>query len=225
MVLPRGIPQPPLLPRIEIRNRVRRELRLTDDEIVVLSVGRISREKGIFDLLKAVSLAAAQHPRITCVVVGSSPASDETITVQKKFDEIAGIREKVKLLPACAPDRVWEYLCAADIFAFTSHNEGSPNSLLEAMAMKVPAVAFGIPAVLEIDAGTGSLLIVPPLDATLFAESILRLAASPEERARLGEKGHSRVMSRFLTRKNMATALERLTCIVEEQRGGAKYPP
>jgi len=218
LVLPRGIPEPPSLPRAQVRDQLRRELKIHDNDVLVLSIGRISREKGTFELLEAVALAAAQDSRITCVVVGSSPAYDESATVQTKLNEIPGIRGKVKVLPACSPDKVWEYLCAADIFAFTSHNEGMPNSLLEAMAMGVPAIAFAIPPVLEIDAGTGALLTVPPLASAPFAEAILVLASSSEARTRLGQKGRSRVLDRFIVKKNMAAALEQLTRIVQNHR-------
>jgi len=227
-VLPRGISLPPRLSRNETRHRLRAELGITDEQVVVLNVGRICREKGAFDLIDAVSLAAAKDPRISCVLVGSHPAFDETIAVQKYLDKIPAIKERVSLLPACAPDKVWEYLCVADIFAFPSiyKGEGMPNSLLEAMAMQVPVVAFAIPPVLEVDAGEGALCMVPPLDANLFADAILRLANSPEERARLAEKAKSRVMSRFLTRKNMATALEQLTHVLHEQhRSEAAWRP
>ena len=62
------------------------------------------------------------------------PAFDETNSVQKKLDQTPNLKERVKLLPACSPDQTWEYLCAADIFAFPSQQrfEGMPNSLLEA---------------------------------------------------------------------------------------------
>ena len=61
-----------------------------------------------------------------------------------------------------------------------------PNSLQEAMVMGVPAIAFDIRPVLELEAGTGALVHVPQLDTTLFAEAIIRLAASPKERERIG---------------------------------------
>ena len=113
--------------------------------------------------------------------MGSHPAFDETIAVQKYLDKIPAVKERVRLLPACAQDKVWEYLCAADIFAFPStyKGEGMPNSLLEAMVMGLPAVAFAIPPVLEIEAGTRRThVLVPPLRlARLLAEAILRLAA------------------------------------------------
>ncbi len=223
LVLPRGIPMPPVLPKVETRNRLRSGWGITDDKVVVLYIGRILRAKGLSELLEAILLAASQDTRVTCVVVGSQPAFDETAAVQKKLDRTPGLRGRVKFLPACSPDQVWEYLCGADIFAFPSHREGSPNSLLEAMAMGVPAVAFAIPAVAEIEAGTGALLKVPPFDSTLFAQAILRLTASPGERLRIGERGRVQVMDRFMMRKNMAVAFRHLVRVVERSRAEPRW--
>jgi len=224
LVLPRGIPEPPSLPRASIRKQLRSDLKIADEAILVLSIGRVSREKGIFELLEAVSIAAARDSRIVCGVVGSFPAFDETPDAQRRLNEIPSLKDKVVLLPACPADKVWEYLCAADIFAFTSHREGMPNSLLEAMAMGVPSIAFAIPPVLEIEAGTGALVKVPPLNSHLFSEAILGLAASPDERGRIGEKGKAEITSRFMVRENMAKAIRRLAQAVEKSRDakGAK---
>jgi glycosyltransferase involved in cell wall biosynthesis len=217
LVLSRGIPEPPSLPKTETRNRVRSALGIIDNEILVLSVGGIVREKGVFELLEAISLAAARDARIRCVLLGSRPVFDETSSVQKLLDRTPILKDRVKLLPACVPDKVWEYLCAADIFAFPSYEEGMPNSLLEAMAMGLPAVAFAIPAALEIEAGTGSPVLVPPLDSALFAQAILHLAASPDERITIANRGRTQVLQRFMVRKNMAEAVRWLAQVVEKR--------
>jgi glycosyltransferase involved in cell wall biosynthesis len=191
-------------------------LGIADDHVLVLNLGRICREKGLFELLQAVSLAAAKDSRITCVIVGSSPAFDETLAIQRTLDEAPSLRQKTKLLPACHPDKVWEYLCAADIFAFTSHQEGMPNSLLEAMAMGLPAIAFAIPPVVEIEAGSGGIYLVQPFDTVAFAEAMVRLASTPDDRVRLGATGKGQVMDRFLVQKNMVRALDhiaKVTCM------------
>jgi glycosyltransferase involved in cell wall biosynthesis len=214
IVLPRGIPAPPSLPRTEMRSRIRQAWGITDDQVLILSIGRICRAKGIFELLDAISAVIAKDPKITCVVIGSAPAFDETTAIQKKLAQTPGLTEHVRLLPACSPDKIWEFLCAADVFAFTSHHEGMPNSLLEAMAMGVPAVAFAIPAILEIENGSGGLIAVPPFDVMLFSKAILELAASPDNRIQIGQQGRAQVMDRFMVRKNMTHALERLSRLV-----------
>ena len=214
LVLPRGIPAPPPLPTADIRQQIRRAWGIPEQHVLVLSIGRIYRSKGVFELIDAIALAIAQNPNITCVLVGAMPAFDETNTVHKTLEEMPDLRRHIMLLPACPPEQVWEYLCAADLFAFTSHAEGMPNSLLEALAMGVPAVAFAIPPVVEIAAGAEGVLLVPPRDVTGLAEALVRLAAAPDERARRGAIGKNQVLERFMVHKNIAIALDRLTEVV-----------
>ena len=153
VLLSRGIPAAPLIPRAELRKRIRAEWRVNEHQIVVLNIGRVTRDKGIFELVEAVKIAASKNPRVLCILVGSRPAFDDTIAVQRKIEETPGLASYIRLLPSCHPDHVWQYLCAGDIFAFSSHEEGMPNSLLEAMAMGLPSIAFAIPPVLEIESG------------------------------------------------------------------------
>jgi len=217
-VLARGIVEPPIIAREELRARARAALRVPDGELLVLNIGRVSRAKGIYELITAVSAASTRHRGIHCVVLGSLPSFDETLEVGMLLDGLFEGRRPVRLLPACAPERVWEHLCAADIFAFTSHHEGMPNSLLEAMVMGVPAIAFAIPPVVEIDAGRGALVTIPPFDTARFAEAVVRLAsASPDERARLGAKGKARVADAFMAGKNMHSAVGRIAQIVDRR--------
>jgi glycosyltransferase involved in cell wall biosynthesis len=217
LILPRGIPEPPTLGRDKLRKQVRTELKIASDAIVVLNVGRVSQEKGIWDLLEAAAIVGFYDPGIIWVMVGSMPAFDDSAIAQKKLEETAELRDRVRLVTACPPEKIWEYLCAADIFVFTSHNEGMPNSLLEAMAMGVPSVAFAIPPVREIEAGTGVLVLVPTRDTQRLAEGILRLASSPDERSRLGERGKQRVRERFMVKANMAAAIRRLAMSQNER--------
>jgi glycosyltransferase involved in cell wall biosynthesis len=214
LVLPRGIPVPPLLPIADIRQQIRRAWGISEQQVLVLSIGRIYRSKGVFDLIDAIALAVAKYPHITCVLVGAMPAFDETNTVSKTLEAMPDLRRHITLLPACPPEKVWEYLCAADLFAFTSHQEGMPNSLLEALAMGVPAVAFAIPPVVEIADGGEGVLLVPPQDVTGLAEALVRLAAAPDERAQRGAIGKNQVLERFIVHKNMAIALARLGDLV-----------
>jgi glycosyltransferase involved in cell wall biosynthesis len=214
VVLPRGIPPPPPLTRSKVRQRVRTKLGIGAKEVLVLSVGRLTREKGIYELLQSSAIALANNPSLTFRIIGAVPSFDETRRVQGEIESM-GKGNKIALLPACAPKDVWKYLCAADIFAFPSHHEGMPNSLLEAMIMGVPSIAFAIPPVLEIDAGTGALVTVPVLDTKQFAAAIIELAGSPRQRLALGRRATRRVQERFLIRDNMREAMARLSSLIQ----------
>src|SRR5262249_17440597 len=127
IVLARGISEPPPLDRIRTRQLRRAELNMGEEQVLVLYVGRIMRDKGIPELLEAFSFAAARDPRLFCILLGSSPAHDDTDLFEERLHKNLELERKVRLLPACSPEKVWEYLCAADIFAFPSHHEGMPN--------------------------------------------------------------------------------------------------
>jgi glycosyltransferase involved in cell wall biosynthesis len=72
-----------------------------------------------------------------------------------------------------------------------SFTEGTPNSIVEAMAHRKPIIASqvgGVPDMLGNEAG----LLVPPGDANALAQAMLRLANDPELRCRMGHAAHER---------------------------------
>jgi glycosyltransferase involved in cell wall biosynthesis len=143
-----------------------------------------------------------------CVWVGANPGFDESRLVEAQIQSRPALRRRFRFLPACDPPKVWEYLCAADIFAFPSHREGISNSLLEAMAMEIPAVCFAIPSNCEIDSGEGALLMVPPLNVRLFSEQLVQISRSADKRLRHGKLGAALVKDRFQVETNMKRALK-----------------
>ncbi len=207
VVLPHGIAGPPELPRKEIRSRLRAQFHVRDDQLLVLSIGRLTRPKGVFELVEAFALAAARDPSLRFVMVGADAAFDDSEAARRRAKSLQSLDGRLSILSACSPDKVWEFLCAADIFAFASHNEGMPNSLLEAMAMGVPAVAFAIPPVLEIGDRTGALMTVPPFDCRRYSDALVELSASESARFQMGVRAQEVVRSRFNIRRNMETAL------------------
>jgi glycosyltransferase involved in cell wall biosynthesis len=218
VVLPHGIPEPPVMSRRDLRHRTRAALGVRSEDVVLLYLGRITRQKGMLELVEALRLSMSVNSAITCILVGSKAGFDETSIVETKLREIPSLRGRVNLLPECKPENIWQFLSAADVFVFPSHNEGMPNSLLEAMVMEVPAIAFAIPALQELDGGSGAVELVPPFDCKLFAEAILRLSASRGERTQLGEKGKAIVMDRYVVDKSMAAALKTLKPLITERR-------
>lgn len=217
VVLPHGIPFPKTLPESRARDAIRRRWDVTDSEVVVLSLGRVTREKGIFELLKSASHIASSDKKIIFIVVGAMPAFDETMVVKEWIESDPTLKRRVRIYPPCNPGDIWNTLRGADIFAFASHKEGMPNSLLEAMAAGLPAVAFAIPSVEELDGATSSLIKVEPFDAERFAVEIMNFAESPEKRKIMGEKGRRRVEEHFHIEKNMARAAEIIQELIDRR--------
>jgi teichuronic acid biosynthesis glycosyltransferase TuaC len=213
IVLPRGVPVP-AAPDGDVRRRIRADWGISNDAVLVLSIGRVVRDKGIFELARAIELAAAEEPRIVCRMIGAMPGFDDSAAVESVIADSPTLRRHMRLLPACAPAHVGELMSAADIFAFTSHHEGMPNSLLEAMSMSVPAVAFGIPPVRDIAGGTEALVVVNPFDVVTLARQLVRLSASPQDAARIGRIGRERVLDAFSLDRSMTRAMQEMSRVV-----------
>jgi glycosyltransferase involved in cell wall biosynthesis len=171
--------------------RVRRELGIQDHEAVVLSVGRLSREKGHADLVRAaaklVGMPGTDPFRV--VIVGDGPEREalNKLTAQLGMEKVvsfAGFQRDTR-----------PYYAMATIVAVPSHSEGSPNVVLEAMAAGLPIAANrvgGIPEILE-ECVTG--LMVEPYDPEAMAKGLFRLMSDTELRTRLGAGAQERATS------------------------------
>ena len=104
----------------------------------VLSIGRISYQKGFDRLIKAWKIVTSHFPDWELNIVGGGDA-----TRLRKLIQDLGIADSVKIKPATKKIEQ-EYLCSS-IFAMTSRYEGLPMVLLEAMSYGIPIVSFAFP--------------------------------------------------------------------------------
>lgn len=155
--------------------RLRAELGLSPERKIVLVVGRLSKEKGHADLLRALGdvNAAREHPA-ALVIVGDGPESErlERLAAELRIADavhLVGYRRDV------AP-----FYAAADVFALTSYSEGSPNVLLEAMDAGVPIVATAVGGVGEMIRDGEHGLLVPARDSQAIARALRRIIDDPK---------------------------------------------
>lgn len=153
-VVPRGRDRDVLgAPSRERRTRVRELLDIPEHVPVLLNVGRQERQKGQDLLLEAFVRVLERVPMAVLLIAGRPGAN--TLLVEQKRKKL-GLGASVQVLGARGD--VPDLLCAADLFVFSSLWEGLGGSVLEAMALEVPVVAFDVPAVAEVLAGTGRLV-------------------------------------------------------------------
>ena len=166
---------------------VRRELAVKQ-EAVVLSVGRLSFEKGHADLLRAAALLVkmSEVSSFRIVIVGDGPERDPL----KRLAAQLGVEQCVSFVGFQRDTK--PYYALARIAAVPSHSEGSPNVVLEAMAAALPIVANrvgGVPEILE-EGKTG--LLVEPRDPEAMAKALARVLTDSELRERLGRAAKTR---------------------------------
>jgi glycosyltransferase involved in cell wall biosynthesis len=171
-IVPNGVDGALFHPRD--RAEARRELGLDQGMRWIVCVGRVTREKGALDLAEAFAHVAAADPGARLAVVGDGPALDE---VRARVGAAGVFPGAVTL------DRVPVWLAAADVVTLPSWMEGTPNSVLEALASgrRVIATAVGgVPDVITDDV-FGEL--VPPHDTRALADALIRAVARPYEPA------------------------------------------
>jgi glycosyltransferase involved in cell wall biosynthesis len=185
------VPPAPGLP--EEASRLREQLGIRDSERVVLSVGRLSQEKGHVDLVTALAALHRISPSLPfkLVIVGDGPEREQIEIVARTN----GLTEQ--LLFTGQVSQVHKYYAIADIVALPSHSEGSPNVLLEAMSAGLPVVATAVGGVPEIASTEKNALLVAAKDPESFAGSINRLLTDAGLAQKLGRAAALHVKERF----------------------------
>ena len=160
-----------------------------------LFVGRIVRDKGINELVRAFCRLHEQLPHTKLWLVGHyeddlDPISEET---RKAIAENDGIE-------AVGPKRgkdLLKYYAAADCFVFPSYREGFPNTVLEAGAMGLPSIVTDINGSREIIKEGENGLIVPPRDEDALYEAMLRMVNDTEARTAMAGNARKMIADRF----------------------------
>lgn len=174
----------------------RASLGAPDGAPLIVSVARLFRWKGHFELLRALALVKHELPNVRLAIVGSDYPADSGVTqaLRESAREL-GIGENVVF--AGQRSDVASLLAACDVFSLPSFEEPFGLVFAEAMAMKRPVVALtngGTPEVVE--HGKCGLL-SPPGDIDALAANLLRLLRDPKLRTQFGEYGRSRVEAHF----------------------------
>ena len=175
------------------RARLRSEIGVGPDDVVVTMVTRVIRSKGVLDLLAVARALRETHPRARFVLVGAhEPESMDRLA----DDELRALGDE--LLWVGPRSDVPALLAAADLMVFPSaYGEGIPRVLLEAAAMALPIVTTDAPGCREVvEAGRNGFLVAIG-DVAALTEAVARLLDDAALRHRFGAAGRARAQSRF----------------------------
>ncbi|MGP4005234.1 glycogen synthase [Streptomyces sp. 4N124] len=171
---------------------------LDPDRPYVLFVGRITRQKGVPHLLRAIRHIDPAAQVVLCAGAPDTPEIDREF--RDLFQELSSVREGVHWIPQMLPRAdVIQLLTHAAVFVCPSVYEPLGIVNLEAMACGTPVVASrvgGIPEVVE-DGKTGVLVSVDDDFETGLAQALDSVLGDPEGARRMGEAGRERAVGEF----------------------------
>jgi glycosyltransferase involved in cell wall biosynthesis len=173
--------------------------RLPSKDPVLLTVARLSANKGIQHTISAFFESLKRHPHARLRIVGEGPFRQELERQIKRL----GLADKVTLLGAMSHDEVVKEMDAAHIFVLSSYTtdegekEGVPNVLMESAACGMPVISSrhaGIPE-LVLDGKSG--ILVPERDEEALALAMGNLLDKPDSWGRFGAAGRAHVQDEF----------------------------
>jgi glycosyltransferase involved in cell wall biosynthesis len=181
------------------RDDWRRELALTDDSFLACMVANLTQYKDHDTLLRAwrlvVDALAREGRSAVLLLAGRLDSSDSTHHSVKALAYDLDLGKSVRFLGQVLD--LSGLLGAIEIGVFSSRSEGSPNGVLECMAAGLAVAGTDIIGISEAVGPSGQPYLAPPGDAESLADRILKLAADPALRARLGAANRLRIETEF----------------------------
>lgn len=177
------------------RGQVRQELGLSEKDLLLISVGNLSAEKGHEQLLANISDLAKYQLDVRLLIVGDGPLRQH---LEFRSGEL-GLSNRVYFLGS--RNDVPRLLASADLFVLTSETEGMPAVLIEAGMSGLPSVAFDVGGVAEVLNHGITGMLVAPGDQAGFGEALVKLCSDQDGRARMGDAARQRCRDLFDIRK------------------------
>src|SRR5262249_30600169 len=134
--------------------------------LVIGAVGRLSDEKGVDVLIRAVAILLNEGYNLELWIAGDGPERD-SLAAQAAA---TGHGERIRLLGFQKSPK--DFFAAFDLFCLSSLREGLPNVVLEAMSMEVPVIATRCGGIGAFGRDGQDMLIVPPGEAVALAAAV-----------------------------------------------------
>lgn len=173
------------------RRETRRMIGIGEDVFVVGWFGRMTAVKRTGDVVRALRALVDRDVDARLLLVGDGP---ERGALERQAHEL-GVMKRCLFLGY--QQEVSRYYDAIDALLLPSANEGTPVSVIEALAAQRPAVATDVGGTADVITDGLDGFLVEPGDVDALAARLAELARDPERRARMGEAGRSRVLGRY----------------------------
>lgn len=201
-VVPNGVDASLFIEARSKREEIRGKLNIGPSQELILSAGRLDKQKGFSYLIEAFSRLVKTYPGVCLFIAGEGPLRKilEQEIARKRLDRsvrLLGLREDIP-----------ELMAASDIFVLPSLWEGSPNVILEAMASGLAIVATKVAGVPELIKEGAEGLLASPADSQALTVALERLLKDGRLRARLGQSALEK--SKMFSLKTRACQFEKI---------------
>ena len=185
-------------PQPKIRQKIRQELKVPADHIIFLFIGRLAKEKGIFDLSYAYKNLLCLNKDLTKSELWFVGPDDQNIRKKlknKNMNSNISIRHFPETL---LPEK---YMIAADILCLPSYREGFGSVVIEAAACGIPAIGYRTNGLIDSVENNKTGILVDYKNINKLTEAMIKLLSNSNLRSKLGYNARKRVLENFEQKK------------------------
>jgi len=191
----------------EEKVNLRKELNISEDDIVLGAVGNISWVKGYENLIVSMGTLKKKHKRLKLLIIGKILSTQLGYYKRlKRLVSSLGLERDIYFLGI--REDIPQLLSLMDIFIMPSITEGTPLSIIEAMSMKLPVIASRVGGIPEVISEEKTGLLVTPGKPDEITDAVLNLLEYPKTRKEMGVRAREAVEKKF--------SLER--CVSEHEK-------
>lgn len=166
------------------KNSIKKQLNLPDHTCLVVSLGRLVRQKGYDVLIDAFKEVVRDCPEVALIIAGQGPDHDALVNQVKK----AGLEDKI-FFPGMIND-INSLLSQCPIYVNASRWEGLPISLIEAMAHHMGILATHVGGNIEVITHMQTGICVPPENSEALANALVQLIQDERLRQQLAKNAY-----------------------------------
>jgi glycosyltransferase involved in cell wall biosynthesis len=180
----------------EKKVNLRKELNISEDDIVLGSVGNISWVKGYENLIVSLGALKKKYKRLKLLIIGKILSTQAGYYNHlKRLVSSLGLERDVYFLGI--QEDIPQLLSLMDIFIMPSITEGTPLSIIEAMSMRLPVIASRVGGIPEVVSEGKTGLLVNPGKPDEITDAVLSLLEDSETRKKMGVRAREAVKNKF----------------------------
>ncbi|MEW5755888.1 MAG: glycosyltransferase family 4 protein [Pseudomonadota bacterium] len=177
------------------------------DQITFLLIARLLRDKGIVEYIEAAKIVKQKHPHIRFRLVGWIDSENPSSVTEQELDSWTsnGTIEYLGKLDDVRPS-----IAESSVYVLPSYREGTPRSVLEAMAMGRPIITTDVPGCRETVINGQNGILVQARDSIDLASAMNYFIEHPEDIIRMGSRSRHIAVDKYDVHKVNAVILENM---------------
>ncbi len=188
-----GMRVEPFLDACKHRDRIRNQLGIQSDDVVIGKVARLFELKGHDDVISAAELLIKENDKLKFLFVGDG-------LWRKRLEariESLGLKRHFVFVGLIPPEDVPQYFGAMDVLVHCSLREGLARALPQALIAGIPVISYDIDGAREVVLPEATGILLKPQDIRGLAQGIARLACDASLRERWGGEGRRKFTRQF----------------------------